>query len=272
MIRANEQSGPDEFGDGSAFDPPDGARLIVELDGYDGPLDLLLDLARRDKVDLAALSILWLADQYIAYIRAAQHLRLELAGDYLVMAAWLTYLKSRLLLPRDPEDEAPPAEDLAQDLAERLRRLDLYRRAGARLGALLEEGRAALPRGAAEAVIVERRAAWHLDLATLVSAYIERRQARERVQYRVALRRTLSIPDARRILERLIGRRADWCPLHVLVAAVERPQADRRGAQASSFAAALELAREGRVDLKQDGLFADLYVRRARRDAAPVDA
>jgi segregation and condensation protein A len=259
-----------EFGDSA--DLPGELRLNVALDGYEGPLDLLLDLARREKVDLREISILKLADQYLAFISEAQKLRLELAGDYLVMAAWLTYLKSRLLLPEKPQDDAPGAEDMAADLAERLRRLEAIRRVGERFSLLLGEARETLPRGAAEQVVVERRSAWDLSLHDLVAAYISRRESKAKAHMRIARRQQISIPEAREILERLIGRYADWCPIHVLVAAFSRPRGEWRSSQAASFAAALELAREGRVDLKQDGLFADLYLKRSTRHLAGVPA
>ena len=236
-------------------------RLIVDLAGYEGPLDLMLELARHKKLDLHEISILALADQYLAFIHEARLLRLELAGDYLVMAAWLTYLKSRLLVPERVEDEAPAAQILVQDLAARLQKLDAIRKMGAMLGERYTQGHQSYPRGAAEAIIVERSMAWSLSLHDLVAAYAERRQATTRAHYQLAARKTLSIPDARAILERLIGQHADWCPIEVLMAAIAPQQADKRSAQASSFAAALELAREGRIALRQEGAFAPLYLR-----------
>jgi segregation and condensation protein A len=249
------------------FDAPDlpsgegEAMLVVDLDGFEGPLDLLLDLARRDKLDLHTISILDLADQYIAFIREAQRLRLELAGDYLVMAAWLTYLKSRLLLPKRKDDAAPDAADLVQDLSDRLRRLEAIRKAGQTLGDYLDHGRETLPRGAAEAVIVTRRMAWDANLYDLLGAYAERRQAQAKTFYRITTRKTLSIPDARAMLERLIGRSVEWCPIEVLLGAIQSDPAERRSTYASSFVAALELAREGRIGLKQEKAFAPLYLR-----------
>lgn len=273
MTLAKNEALEPEFGDDAAL--PGELRLAVALDGYEGPLDLLLDLARREKVDLREISILKLAEQYLAFIQQAQTLRLELAGDYLVMAAWLTFLKSRLLIPRDPESDAPAAEELAADLAERLKRLEAIRKVGERFAHLLADAGETRGRGAAEAVIVETRAAWDVKVHDLIAAYIQRRETQAKSHMRINRRQTLSIPDAREALERLIGRHADWCPLYVLVAAISPPgknypAGDRRGTQASSFAAALELAREGRIDLKQDGLFADLYLKRSTRHLAGV--
>lgn len=249
-------------------------RLVIDLDGFEGPLDLMLDLARRDKLDLRTISILEIADQYLAFIREAQRLRLELAGDYLVMAAWLTYLKSRLLLPKQRVEGEPEADVLVADLAERLKRLEIMRKAGERLGNMFVAGRESFPRGTVDAVVVERRLAWEVSLHELVSAYAERRMATVKSHYRIATRKTLSIPEARAILERLIGRAAEWCPIDVLLAALQAGGSDVRSAMASSFAAALELAREGRLELKQEAAFALLYLRcgQSSPDVSPVPA
>jgi len=237
------------------------ARLIVDLEGYEGPLDLMLELARHNKLDLRAISILDLADQYLAFVREAQKLRLELAGDYLVMAAWLTYLKSRLLLPEKVQDDAPATDRLVQDLAERLQKLELIRKMGEVLSERLTRGHESLPRGVAEAIVVERRMAWDVSLHEVVAAYAGIRQERAKAHYHLKARKTLSIPEARAILERLIGKYADWCPLDVLMVAIAPHQADRRSAQASSFAATLELAREGVIRIKQDAAFKPLYLK-----------
>lgn len=268
---AREQNPADDFD----FEPvelgeTEGAqRLVIDLDGFEGPLDLMLDLARRDKLDLRTISILDLADQYLAFIREAQRLRLELAGDYLVMAAWLTYLKSRLLLPKRQAAGEPAAEELVQDLAERLKRLEVIRKAGELLGERLTQSRETHGRGQGEAIVVERKLAWEVSLHELVVAYAERRTATVKSHYRIASRKTLSIPEARDILERLIGRAAEWCPMSVLIAAISPHQAEPRSATASSFVAALELARDGRLDLKQDEAFAPLYLRKAAARSGP---
>ncbi len=247
-------------------------RLVIDLDGFEGPLDLMLDLARRDKLDLRSISILDLADQYLAFIREAQRLRLELAGDYLVMAAWLTYLKSRLLLPKKPGPDEPAAEALVQDLAERLKRLEVIRKAGEAFGLLHAAARETYPRGKTgehfETVVVAPRLAWEVSLVELVAAYAERRMASVKSHYRIATRKTLSIPEARAILERLIGRAAEWCPMDVLLTAIRPNEAEPRSARASSFVAALELARDGTIELKQETAFAPLYLRRGQGGAA----
>lgn len=235
------------------------ARLIVDLDGFEGPLDLMLDLARRNKLDLSDIPILALADQYLAYIRAAQNLKLEIAGDYLVMAAWLTYLKSRQMLPRRVEEAA--ADPLVEDLAARLQRLDTIRRAGALLADRLALARETFARGAEDQRAVPRRLSWEVSLVDLATAYAERRLVQAKSHYHIAPRRTLSIPEAREILARLIGNAAEWCPIDVLLAAIRMGEADGRSTRASTFVAALELAREGRVELRQDEAFAPLMVR-----------
>lgn len=238
-------------------------RLSVRLEGYEGPLDLMLDMARQQKLDLRAISMLALAEQFLAFIHEAQALRLELAGDYLVMAAWLTYLKSRLILPERANEGEPKAAELAEDLAERLRRLDLVRKLSERLGALLAANADSFPRGAVEVPVIERRPAWEVELNELVAAFAERTSARLASHYRIARRTILSIPEARAALERLIGEKAGWLPLEQLVLALARQPDERRSVTASSFAAALELARDGRMSLRQEAPFAPLLVRRA---------
>jgi len=241
---------------------PQPARLTIALEGYEGPLDLMLDLARRNSLDLRAISILALADQYLAFIGAAQGIALDIAGDYLVMAAWLTYLKSRLLLPERKTDE-PAAEALAEDLAARLAALERVRALGAWLGARQNAVLHSFPRGLAERVVAERRKAWDGSLHDLVLAYITRRAAGVKPAYTLHARSTLSIPEARAMLERLIGTAAQWCPLHVLVAAFTVEPEARRGAHAAGFAACLELAREGRFSIRQEAAFSPLMLKAA---------
>lgn len=244
---------------------------MIDLDGFEGPLDLMLDLARRDKLDLRTISILDLADQYLAFIHEAQRLRLELAGDYLVMAAWLTYLKSRLLLPARLNPDEPAAEDLVQDLAERLKRLESIRKAGEWLGERHFASHQTHSRGSAETIVIERKLAWEVSLNELLAAYAERRTMTVKSHYRIATRRTLSIPEARELLERLIGRAAEWCPIEVLLAAIRPDQAEPRSTKASSFVAALELARDGTLELKQEQAFATLYLRRSKPATPPLE-
>lgn len=244
--------------------PPDPTEidvLTVDIDGWEGPLDLLLALARSQKVDLRALSILALVDQYLAYVDQARSLKLELAADYLVMAAWLAYLKSALLLPRDPEVEPSP-EELALRLQLRLERLNAMREAGARLLARDRLGRDVFARGAPEGLRAVRKAVWQAEIYDLIAAY-GRVSARTRpVMHIVANRPVMTLEAALERVARLLGEQIEWTTIEAFLP----PQADgpfRKSALASSFLAALELARQGRVELQQKSAFAPLYLRRS---------
>lgn len=234
-------------------------QLTLDLDGWEGPLDLLLSLARAQKVDLKQISILALVEQYLAYVDRARVLRLELAADYLVMAAWLAYLKSALLLPRDPEVEPSP-EELALRLQLRLERLNAMREAGARLMARDRLGRDVFGRNAPEGLRTVRTARWTAEIYDLIAAY-GRISARTRpVMHVVADRQVMTLDAAIARIAELVGSAIEWT-------AIERflpPGANgafRRSALASSFLAALELARQGRVVLRQQAPFAPLYLR-----------
>ncbi len=232
--------------------------LTLELDGWEGPLDLLLALARGQKVDLRAISILALVEQYLAYVDQARSLKLELAADYLVMAAWLAYLKSALLLPRDPQAEPDP-EELAMKLQLRLERLSAMREAGARLMARDRTGRDVFARGAPEGLRTVRTALWTAEIYDLIAAY-GRISARTRpVMHVVADRAVMTLEAALDRVSMLLGERIDWRAIESFLP--ESGDALRRSALASSFVAALELARQGRVELRQAGPFAPLYLR-----------
>jgi len=236
--------------------------LILALDSWEGPLDLLLDLARRQKVDLLAISILDLVDQYIAYIAGAQTLKLEVAADYLVMAAWLAYLKSSLLLPRE-EQEEPSPEDLAMRLQWRLQRLDAMREAAARLMARDRLGRDTFPRGAPEGLAVDRRALWQCSVFDLIAAYGQVKARNAPVVHMVANRRVMTLESALARVSALLGLALDWMELREFLPA-GADWADpklRRSALASSFVAALELAKQGRAELAQDAAFGPLRLR-----------
>ncbi len=237
----------------------DDPQLTLDLEGWEGPLDLLLSLARGQKVDLRAISILALVEQYLAYVRSARVLKLELAADYLVMAAWLAYLKSALLLPRDPLAEPDP-EAMAARLQRRLERLDAMREAGARLMARDRMGRDVFVRGAPEGLKSIRTAAWRVELYEMLEAY-GRVSARSRpVMHVVADRAVMTLETALARVSALLGERIDWSEIASFL-----PEADvrlRRSALASSFVAALELARQGKVELRQTEPFAPLYLRR----------
>jgi len=240
-------------------------RLMLDLGAFEGPLDLLLDLARRQKVDLTEISILALAEQYLQFIREARRMRLELAANWLVMAAWLAWLKSRLLLPAPPEDdEEPPPEELAAMLAFRLKRLQAMRDAGERLMASPLLGRDVWARGCPEPLEVERLTGYTDKLVDILRAYgaMARRKAEQR-GYRVEPQPVWTIKEARQALERLSGRISRWSRLDAFLMEYLGDPGKRRSAMASGFAAALELAREGDMELRQEGHFEPIYLRSA---------
>lgn len=237
--------------------------FVVDLGAFEGPLDLLLTLARKQQVDLAGLSISALADQYLAFIEAARRERLELAADYLVMAAWLAYLKSRLLLPKPARPDEPSVEEMAEELALRLERLNAIRLAARALADRPLLGRDVFARGREDAPAENAQpASWTATLYDLLSAYSAVRQKRVAETYQPEIRQVLSLSEARDLLERLIKEAADWTVFDRVLDVRRIGAADRRSARASSFAASLELAREGRLDLRQDEPFSPLYLRR----------
>jgi len=234
---------------------------VVDVEGFEGPLDLLLTLARQQKVDLAKISILALADQYLVFIEAARKLRLELAADYLVMAAWLAYLKSRLLLPEQHAPDGLSAEDMANALAQRLRRLEAIRQVAEQLLDRPQLGRDVFRRGQPEPIAEVRRPEWSATLYDLLSAYAMRRQTQARAFVRMPKRTVWSLAEAREALERLFGQAVDWSPFDQYLIEYLVEPAHVSTVRASSFAAALELVREGRIELHQHAAFAPLYVR-----------
>lgn len=236
--------------------------LTIDIDGWEGPLDLLLALARNQKVDLRQLSILQLVDQYLTYVNEARELKLEVAADYLVMAAWLAYLKSALLLPRDPEIEPSP-EELALRLQLRLERLNAMREAGARLVARDRMGRDVFPRGAPEGLKVVRKSRWQAEIYDLIAAYGQISARTRPVMHIVAVRPVMTLEDAIARVSSLVGERIDWSTIESFLPA-EAEGLYRKSALASSFVAALELARQGRVELKQKSAFAPLYLKAAQ--------
>jgi segregation and condensation protein A len=267
-MAAGEPAGPDD--DWMAPTPAAGDEdaLYLELDGWEGPLDLLLDLARRQKVDLRTISILALVDQYLGYINRAQALRLELAADYLVMAAWLAYLKSLLLLPRDPEMQPGP-EELALRLQLRLQRLGAMREAASRLMARDRLGRDVLLRGSPEGIRIDRKSRWTANLYDLIQAYGTIKARNAPVVHMVRQRPVITLEAALERLARLLGVARDWIDLRDILPRAE-PGADprlTRSALASSFAAALELARQGRAEIAQDQVFGPVRLRAAQAPA-----
>ncbi|MGE0499587.1 MAG: ScpA family protein [Rhizobiaceae bacterium] len=247
-----------EGADERATDDP---ALVVDVDGFEGPLDLLLHLACNQKVDLARISVLALAEQYLAFVEKVRALRLELAADYLVMAAWLAYLKSKLLIPKQAGDDGETGEELAAVLQFRLKRLEAMREAAARLVNRNRLGRDVFARGIPELVIVEKRNEYSASLYDLLTAYASQRQRQAVTNVRIAKRTVWSLKDARDILTRLIGRFSDWTALdRYLIEFLANP-AERPTAIASTFAASLEMVREGAVEIRQDTPFAPIYLR-----------
>jgi segregation and condensation protein A len=240
----------------------DEPALVIDVEGFEGPLDLLLTLARQQKVDLAKISILALADQYLAFIEEARKLRLELAADYLVMAAWLAYLKSRLLLPEQHEPDGLSAEDMATALAQRLRRLEAIRQVAEQLLNRPQLGREVFARGLPEPIAEIKKPEWSATLYDLLSAYAGQRQKQARAYVRLPKRTVWSLAEAREALERMIGDITEWSVLDEYLIAYMVDPSHAATVRASSFAAALELVREGCLELHQQAAFAPLYVRK----------
>lgn len=243
--------------------------LVVDVDGFEGPLDLLLALARSQKVDLAKISILDLADQYLAFIEELRRLRLELAADYLVMAAWLAYLKSRLLLPEPIKDDEPSGADLAEVLAFRLKKLEAIRSVASQLMVRPQMNRDVFPRGLPTELVITKSANWVDDQNDLLKAYAGLRQRQMVTTVHVKRRDVWSLADAREILGRLIGVAADWTSIERFLSPY-LVEGERRTVRASSFSALLEMVREGAVDLRQAAPFQPLYIR-ARKGGEGAD-
>jgi segregation and condensation protein A len=236
--------------------------LYIELDGWEGPLHLLLDLARRQKVDLKRISILALVDQYLVYIEQAEALKLELAADYLVMAAWLAYLKSALLLPKE-EQEDPSPEELALRLQLRLQRLGAMREAAARLMARDRIGRDIFLRGAPEGLRIDRVNAWQCDWFALVQAYSQVKLRTQPSVHMVRDRMVMTLDSALDRVSAMLGVALDWMQLEEFLP-VNGDKRLRRSALASSFVAALELARLGKAEIRQEAIFGPMHLRRIK--------
>lgn len=238
-------------------------KLRVDVEGFEGPLDLLLAMARTQKVDIAKISVLALARQYLEFIEEAKRLRLELAADYLVMAAWLTFLKSKLLLPPEPTSEdGPSGEELAAMLAFRLQRLDAMRDAAAQLMTRKRLGQDVFSRGEPEPIRVTRKSVYDANVYDLLKAYAQQRQRNAVRTLHMEKRTVWSLKEARSELERLLGVAYEWAPLDQLLAEFLVEPEIRRTALASSFTATLEMTREGALEIRQSKSFAPLLVRR----------
>jgi len=239
-----------------------GEQLILDVDGFEGPLDVLLTLARAQKVDLSKISVLQLAEQYVAFIEKARALRLELAADYLVMSAWLAYLKSRLLLPEAEDAEEPSAEELALRLQLRLQRLEAMRESGAALMSRNRLGREVFMRGAPEGLALEKHAVYQVSLYALLKTYadLQRRSAPPALE--IQRRPVYAVEEAMQRLGELLGTTVSWTQLSAFLPADAAEPRMKRSALASLFAASLEMARTGRAELRQMENFGPLYLRR----------
>ncbi|MEM8570980.1 MAG: ScpA family protein [Pseudomonadota bacterium] len=260
---------PDDFFDEAGTSARLAAEaLVVDVEGYEGPLDVLLGLARRQKVDLRQVSVLQLAEQYLAFVEQAKQLRIELAADYLVMAAWLVYLKSRLLLPPDPEGDGPSADDLADHLAFQLQRLEAMRQAAAELMARDQLGRDVFARGEPKAVTREVSIEYRADLMDLLRAYARVKTSAEFQPLHLQREPLYSLEEALERMRGLVGDAMNWTELSSwLPEAWTNAPRRRRVAMAASFAAALELVKSGDLDLRQDGHFHPILLRsKAKED------
>lgn len=267
LIEAAEamDSAADDWAGIAAPGGSDSSALYIELENWEGPLDLLLDLARRQKVDLKSISILALVDQYIDYIERAEALKLEIAADYLVMAAWLAYLKSALLLPKE-EQEDPSPEELALKLQLRIARLGAMREAGARLMARDRLGRDVFARGAPEGLRVLRKNHWQCNWYQLVYAYGQVKLRTEPVVHMVANRPVMTLESAIDRVSAMLGVSLDWMELRSFLPGDAEPRL-KKSALASSFVAALELAKQGKAEIRQEEIFGPLHLRRVKADA-----
>jgi segregation and condensation protein A len=261
----------DDFFSSDTPAPAEADVLRIDVAGYEGPLDLLLDLARRQKVDLAAIPMLALAEQYLGFIAELRERRIEVAADYLVMAAWLAYLKSRLMVPAAPSDDEPSGEMMAALLQFRLKRLEAMREAARRLFARPRLGLAIHARGDPEPIVVSRASYFEASLFDLLKAYAEQRERNVHTDY-VPHRRTVwSLQEARDILDRIIGAGHDWIALDSYLAEYLVEPSERATVRASSFSASLELVRQGQLELRQSTAFGPLLVRRRPSEDAPFD-
>jgi segregation and condensation protein A len=236
-------------------------ELVVDLEGYEGPIDALLQLAREQKVDITKISILRLADQYLAFITAARRLRLEIAADYLVMAAWLAYLKSRLLLPQPADAAEPSGEEMAAALAHQLLRLEAMQQAGQGLFARDLLGRDVFTRGAPEGLPRVLIPVYEATIYDLLKAYGDQKSRKESGVLHIDAPELYSMDDALQRLGRLLGRMPDWQTLISFLPSNLQPGLVHRSAVAATFAATLELVRSGKLELRQDEAFGPIYLR-----------
>ena len=236
-------------------------ELLLDLDGFEGPIDVLLQLAREQKVDLTKISILALADQYLEFVRQARKLRLELAADYLVMAAWLAYLKSRLLLPAPEDDEEPSGAEMAAALKFQLQRLEAMQGAGQQLVRLHQLDSEIFRRGAPESMPVVTTPVYQVSLYDLLKAYARNAVRAQAAHLRIAPLNLFSVEDALQRLRGLLGATPGWQSLLTFLPSDLQDDLQRRSAVASTFAASLEMVRQGKLQIRQDGTFGPIYLR-----------
>jgi segregation and condensation protein A len=241
--------------------------LMIDVAGFEGPLDLLLHLARTQKLDIAKISVLALAEQYIGFVESARRVRIELAADYLVMAAWLAFLKSKLLLPAQAKDDGPSGEELAETLAYRLKRLEAIRNAAEQLLNRPQLGRDFFMRGAPEHIPHQNISNVDANLYDLLSAYASMRQREAITQVTIEKRQVWSLVEARELLTAILGDIDDWTDIDQYLLQYIPEPALRVTAVASAFAASLELVREGVLEIRQDGAFGKIYMRKGQREA-----
>lgn len=242
--------------------------LFLNIDGFEGPIDVLLQLARDQKVDLIHVSVLQLAEQYLGFVNQAQKLNLELAADYLVMAAWLAYLKSRLLLPPDvKEEEEQSPEEMAEALRFQLMRLEAMQQAGGALMALPQFGADFFARGQGESLSIRKRPIYDVTLYELLRAYADHRVRHDRLALRIEATHLYSVEDAVRRLSRVLGAVPDWQTLFSFLPSGLRKGLRLRSAVASTFVASLQLVKDGKAEINQAGAFAPIYFRSREGDA-----
>lgn len=241
--------------------------LLLDIDGYEGPIDVLLELARNQKVDLTKISILQLARQYLSFVERAQALNLELAAEYLVMAAWLAYLKSRLLLPRDEESSEPGAAEMAEALQFQLRRLEAMQTAAGKIFELPQLGQQVFARGMPEGLQVHTQTQWDVKLYDVLKAYGDIQRRRDNSHYDLPEYNLMSTEDALSRLTRMLGQlprkglHSVWTTLESFMPDGIKDRMYGRSALASTFTAGLELVKQGKLEIKQDGLFRPIYLR-----------
>lgn len=272
----NEAAMPDaastfEEGAPRASVEPDENTLIVDLDGFEGPLDVLLMLARNQKVDLTRISILKLAEQYLDFITQAKRMELDLAADYLVMASWLAFLKSKLLLPPPEEEEGPSGAEMAARLAFQLQRLEAMRKASVEIFARrCRMGMHVFPRGAPEGIRLIKTSEYQGTLYELLKSYSDQRLKGHETKWEPKRLPIMAIEAARHRLERMMGMMFDWGRIDSFMPMDDMSPAMRRSAIASTFSAALVLAKDGVMEIRQSGAFGPVFVRRREKQPDPL--